>query len=97
VLIIEMQGTRVALAFALLVVVVISTTSGAAPPPPPPPLTPFALTIDASKPGAAFDFLYGVDHGPLCDSGVDVSAELRDMGATLIRTHDSGVLDWPVV
>jgi hypothetical protein len=94
VLIIEMQGTRVALAFALLVVV----ASGAAPPPsPPPPLTPFALTIDASKPGAAFDFLYGVDHGPLCDSGVDVSAELRDMGATLIRTHDSGVLDWPVV
>jgi hypothetical protein len=89
-----MQGTRVALAFALLVVV----ASGAAPPPsPPPPLTPFALTIDASKPGAAFDFLYGVDHGPLCDSGVDVSAELRDMGATLIRTHDSGVLDWPVV
>ena len=66
-----------------------------APPPSPPPST--QITIDASKPDAAFDFLYGVDHGPLCDSGVDVSEELRSMGATLIRTHDSGVLDWPVV
>lgn len=40
---------------------------------------------------SAFDFMYGVDHGPMCDTGVDVSAELLDMGATLIRTHDSGV------
>ena len=28
---------------------------------------------------------------------VDVAPELLAMGASLIRTHDSGVLDWPVV
>lgn len=46
-----------------------------------------------------FDIALGVDHGPVCDvgPGVDLADELRDMGAPLIRTHDSGVLDWPVV
>ena len=73
------------------------------------------VSVDFSDPaGRAFDFQYGVDHGPECDapclkwspdnkgcavSGpvVNVAPELLAMGASLIRTHDSGVLDWPVV
>ena len=60
-----------------------------------------------------FGFEYGVDHGPLCaapclhwsaagvclnhSAAVSVAGQLRAMGATYIRTHDSGVLDWPIV
>lgn len=45
----------------------------------------------------SFSFTYGVDHGPACDTGVDLTRELQSFGSTLIRTHDSGVLDWPVI
>ena len=71
------------------------------------------VSVDYSDAAAGpFDFRYGVDHGPDCAapclqwsdgkctaSGpvVSVAAELLTMGASLIRTHDSGVLDWPVV
>lgn len=72
------------------------------------------VTVDYSDAAAKpFEFEYGVDHGPVCDSAcsrwsasgeclmngpaVDVAPELLAMGASLIRTHDSGVLDWPVV
>eukprot|EP00035_Acanthoeca_spectabilis_P011854 m.209260 g.209260 ORF g.209260 m.209260 type:complete len:280 (-) comp15464_c0_seq8:948-1787(-) len=55
------------------------------------------VRVDTSVAGAAFDFEYGVDHGPRCDSGVDVADDLLRFGSSLIRTHDSGVLDWPVV
>lgn len=54
------------------------------------------VRVDTSVAGAAFDFEYGVDHGPRCDSGVDVADDLLRFGSSLIRTHDSGVLDWPV-
>ena len=73
------------------------------------------VSVDFSDPaGRAFEFQYGVDHGPECDAPcikwsadnkgcavpgpvVNVAPELLAMGASLIRTHDSGVLDWPVV
>lgn len=67
------------------------------PPPPPPPPSTFVVHVDISLSVASpFDFAYGVDHGPLCDSGVDVASELLQFGSMLVRTHDSGVLDWPV-
>lgn len=72
-----------------------------------------SVSIDYSDPAAKpFAFQYGVDHGPDCavactrwsdgkcaahGPAVNVAPELLAMGASLIRTHDSGVLDWPVV
>jgi len=55
------------------------------------------IAIVVTEDAPAFNFTYGVDHGPMCDSGVDVTRELQGFGSSLIRTHDSGVLDWPVI
>ena len=70
------------------------------------------IEINFTSPTAPFTFEYGVDHGPLCDapclqwsagkcvnksSAASVAGQLRGMGARYIRTHDMGVLDWPVV
>lgn len=70
------------------------------------------ISVDYSAASTPFDFEYGVDHGPDCTvpcqkwAGgkcvtpgpvVSVAPELLKMGASLIRTHDSGVLDWPVI
>lgn len=58
---------------------------------------PLDISVNTSNTTGPLDFLYGVDHGPLCDSGVDVTTQLQSFGSSLIRTHDSGVLDWPVI
>jgi hypothetical protein len=70
------------------------------------------ISIDVAGTAKPFGFQYGVDHGPECAvpcleySGgkciqsapaINVAPELLAMGASLVRTHDSGVLDWPVV
>eukprot|EP00041_Stephanoeca_diplocostata_P030082 m.901640 g.901640 ORF g.901640 m.901640 type:complete len:480 (+) comp23688_c0_seq11:34-1473(+) len=59
--------------------------------------TPLTIGVNLNATKGTLDFLYGVDHGPLCDSGVDVTPQLQSFGSSLIRTHDSGVLDWPVL
>eukprot|EP00039_Didymoeca_costata_P010914 m.148688 g.148688 ORF g.148688 m.148688 type:complete len:897 (+) comp15003_c0_seq2:3062-5752(+) len=55
------------------------------------------IIVDLTAPAMLMNLTYGVDHGPFCDSGVNVAEELLSFGASVIRTHDSGVLDWPIV
>ena len=63
------------------------------------------VSVDAGDPTATpFAFVYGVDaqSGPNCgrvgsELDVDLSGPLHAAGSTVIRTHDSGVLDWNVV
>ena len=55
-----------------------------------------ALNFSGSPDAPPLDFRYGADGpgGAQCDSGVSVAQELISFGATLLRTHDSDVLDW---
>lgn len=39
----------------------------------------------------------GGDRGPRCDSGASIASSLPELRATLIRTHDAGVMDWCVL
>ena len=68
------------------------------------------ISVDASTAGATpMRFTYGTDRGPQCqgvppftayngkhpqDDGADTSEALHSMGASVIRTHGSGELDW---
>jgi hypothetical protein len=57
------------------------------------------IAVDFAAPAPPpFSFAFGVNHGPQCDCAghVSVAAELQRIGASVIRTHDSGVLDWPL-
>ena len=57
------------------------------------------IDVDAGAPATPLTFEYGADgpSGARCDTGVDLSQELASMGSSLVRTHDSGVLDWTAV
>ena len=71
--------------------------------------TPKPISIDYSATGSPLTMVYGVDRGPQCqgvppftpeggshpqDTGADTSEALHSMGASVIRTHGSGELDW---
>ena len=60
---------------------------------------PLVIDVDAGAPATPLTFEYGADgpSGARCDTGVDLSQELASMGSSLVRTHDSGVLDWTAV
>lgn len=94
---------RVLLCCATVVFAGTGCSQAAAFPAPSPPSTSTSTTrtiaIDsgAASAGRPWRFSYGVNHGPLCDSGVDVAAELRSFGSSMIRTHDTDVIDWPVI
>jgi len=48
--------------------------------------------------GARFALTHGVDRGPACDTAnASVAGELRALRASVLRTHDAGVLDWCVL
>ena len=68
-----------------------------------------SVDLSAAAPPKQMRFVYGVDRGPQCqgippftpeggahpqDTGADTSEYLHSMGATVIRTHGSGELDW---
>jgi hypothetical protein len=68
-----------------------------------------AISIDGSAAGHPLRLVYGTDRGPQCqgvppftpydgsnpqDNGADTSGALHSMGASVIRTHGSGELDW---
>ena len=59
-------------------------------------LLPITLNFSGSPNTPPLDFRYGVDgpHGAMCDNGISVAQELLSFGSTLLRTHDSDVLDW---
>ena len=74
--------------------------------------TPKPISIDYSATGSPLTMVYGVDRGPQCqgvppftpeggshpqDTGADTSEALHSMGASVIRTHGSGELDWEKV
>eukprot|EP01052_Picozoa_sp_SAG31_P013093 SAG31_NODE_780_length_12148_cov_7.369295_6_plen_146_part_00 len=67
------------------------------------------IVIDGSAAGTPLRLVYGTDRGPHCqgvppftrydgsnpqDNGADTSDALHRMGASVIRTHGSGELDW---
>ena len=68
-----------------------------------------SVTVDYAAEANVMDFVYGTDRGPMCqgippytaanprDGGINISSELHGMGATVVRTHGSGVLDWNVL
>lgn len=71
-----------------------------------------SVTVSWDGTATANGMEYGTDQGPLCqgfppfttefgdnpqNTGADASADLHSMGATMVRTHDSGVLDWNLV
>ena len=67
---------------------------------------PKPVSLDYSAAGTPLRLVYGTDRGPQCqgvppfsaahpqDSGADTSEALHSMGASVIRTHGSGALDW---
>ena len=67
-----------------------------------------SIVIDATSNTEATSFVHGTDLGPLClgyppfddsnprFSGPDVSTDMHELGITVVRTHDSSLLDWPV-
>ena len=59
-------------------------------------LTAITLNFSGSPNTPPLDFRYGVDgpRGAMCDNGISVAEELLSFGSTLLRTHDSDVLDW---
>lgn len=69
-----------------------------------------SIVIDvATASTEASSFVHGTDLGPRClgyapfddttnprFSGPDVTVDMQELGITLVRTHDSSLLDWPV-
>ena len=67
---------------------------------------PKPVSLDYSAAGTPLRLVYGTDRGPRCqgvppfsaahpqDSGADTSEALHSMGASVVRTHGSGALDW---
>eukprot|EP00040_Diaphanoeca_grandis_P019967 m.105811 g.105811 ORF g.105811 m.105811 type:complete len:521 (+) comp27678_c0_seq1:64-1626(+) len=87
---------RVVSCVLYMTTILIPTTAMDAIPPP------IIVDVNHNSPTKRFNFQFGADHGPSCDvpagaPPINVATELLAMGATFIRTHDSGVLDWPVI
>ena len=48
--------------------------------------------------GARYSLVHGVDRGPACDTAnASIAGELQALRASVLRTHDAGVLDWCVL
>lgn len=53
------------------------------------------VNVNASAAQGPFTLVHGADNGPLCSNGVNYGEiATKELGMSLIRTHDMVVLDW---
>ena len=97
-----------AVAAAAVVVAVVVALAVVLTRPPAAPTGTTTVTVDASSSTSSSSSLssssntsymlqHGVNRAPRCETGTWIGSALRELGVTLVRTHDQRALDWWVI